>query len=97
MEVVSHYSQTYTDEYPDGSTLDHGPVFELLVCPACQGVILRTYLWHEGMESENDTRFDVLYPSETRLPPGLPVTVEKAFISALKVKPIDSNAFAVLV
>lgn len=97
MEVGTTYSQTYTDEYPDGSTVDHGQAFELVVCPACHGVILRSYYWHEGMESEGDTKIDVLYPSETRLPPGLPVAVQRAFVSALKVKPIDSNAFAVLI
>jgi Domain of unknown function (DUF4145) len=97
MEVVKGYSQTQTDEDSVGAPWEHGKIFELLLCPACYGVILRTYWWHDGMESEQDISPEVLYPSEMRLPPGLPPAVQKAFLSAQRVKSIDSNAFGVLI
>ena len=40
---------------------------------------------------------EILYPAETRLPLGHPPAVEKAFLSAQKVKAIDANAFGVMV
>jgi hypothetical protein len=97
MEVVGGYRRP--DDFDDqtGTTWEQGQVYQLLSCPACQGVILRTYWWHEGMESEGDTRPETVYPSEERVPPGLPSAVQKAFVSALKVKSVDSNAFGVLI
>lgn len=96
MEVVGSYSQTQTEEDGDGAPWEHGKIFQLLLCPACQGLIFRSYWWHDGMESEGDISPETLYPSETRIPPGLPLTVQRAFVSAIKVKPVDSNAFGVL-
>jgi Domain of unknown function (DUF4145) len=97
MEVGATYAQTQTHEYENGSEWEHGKVFDLIICPACQGVILRSYFWHEGVESEEEIRPETLYPSEIRLPPGLPPSVQRAFVSALKVRSVDSNAFGVLI
>jgi len=58
---------------------------------------LRSYCWDDGVESEGDIKPQILYPSETRQPLGLPPAVQRAFVSALKVKTIDSNAFGVLI
>src|SRR5262249_45482703 len=77
-------------------TSEHAKVFQLLACPACQGVILRASWWDSSVESEEDISPEVLYPGETPVPPGLPPAVQKAFLSAQRVKPIDSNAFAVI-
>ena len=49
------------------------------------------------MESEADVTSRQLYPSDVRLPSGLPPAIAKGFLSAMKVKPIDSNAFGVLI
>jgi hypothetical protein len=97
MEIGAHYSQPHTDFGSDGEPWERAKVFELVVCPACYGVILRTYWWQEGVESEADIFPEILYPGETRVPFGLPTRVQKAFLSAQKVKPIDSNAFGVLI
>jgi len=48
------------------------------------------------MESEADVTYKTLYPQSIRIPVGLPVEIEKAYLAAIKVKAIDSNAFAVL-
>jgi Domain of unknown function (DUF4145) len=97
MEVATAYSQTHTQYDKKGDPWECAKIFELLVCPACHRVILRTYWWSEDMESEGDTSPEILYPGETRLPPGLPSAVESAFLSAQKVKAIDANAFGVMV
>jgi Domain of unknown function (DUF4145) len=99
MEIVARCS-TQTNIVKDertGAQWETSKIHELLVCPACEGVTLRAYFWADDLESEGDVRFDILYPSETRLPPGLPSVVHKAFLSALKVKPIDANGFGVLI
>ncbi len=97
MEIVKGYSQTQVEQDEFGAPWEHGKVYELLLCPACDEVILRRYWWNDGIESEADIRPETLYPSEVRLPPGVPPNVQRAFVSALKVKFIDSNAFGVLI
>lgn len=100
MEIVSTYSdlETMSDEGSVDPPWKVGDIYELLLCPACRVVTLRSYFWNEAyMESEADVSYRLLYPSDVRLPSGLPSKIEAAFVSALKVKKIDSNAFGVLV
>ena len=96
MGIVAKYSNLSTFE--DGPrTWEHGDIYEMLLCPACKAVTLRSYYWHEGMESEDDVAFRTLYPAASRLPLGLPQPIKKAYEAALKVRTVDSNAFGVLV
>jgi hypothetical protein len=44
----------------------------------------------------DDIKWDILYPSNSKKPLGLPKTIDTAYESALRVKPIDPNAFGVL-
>jgi hypothetical protein len=100
MKVVASYSSVTTQEgeYCGDPDYDAGDIYQVLLCPACNAIGLRSYFWHEGyMESEEDITFRQLYPSDIRVPSGLPTQIEKAFAAALKVKPIDSNAFGVLI
>ena len=99
-EIVASYGDMRQDIFdpPDQPPYEHGEVYELLKCPACGALSLRSYYWHDGyMESEADVTYRQLYPSDVRLPSGLPDSIERAFSAALKVKPIDSNAFGVLI
>ena len=95
MEHVAEYSQTkeYSD---DNSSLqwEAGAVFELLVCPACQGVTLRRYYYHEIRDPE-EWPLDVLYPQPEKAPSGLPAKIEAAYQEAARVKNVP-NAYAVL-
>jgi hypothetical protein len=95
MEHVAEYSQT--GEYADDKSSlrwEAGAVFELLVCPACQGVTLRRYYYHELRDPE-EWPLDVLYPQAEKVPPGLPVKIEAAYQEAARVKNVP-NAYAVL-
>jgi hypothetical protein len=97
MEIASQYSQV-TSEYDSytRTNWDQGKIYELLLCPACNSITLRSYFWHEQMEPD-DVSFSVLYPASDKKPLGLPAQIEKAYEAALKVRNIDANAYAVLV
>ena len=97
MFIVASYADTVVDEYPDGPPVEHGTIYEVLKCPACREVLLRSYFWNDMMESEGDVTFRLLYPYDARMPLGLPEPIEKAYRAAIKVKSIDANAFGVLV
>jgi len=96
MEVVSHYSQV-SDKGDGADSYDCGDIFDILLCPACNKIILRTYFYHEYMESEKDTSSTILYPVSRDSLLGLPAKVEKAYLAALKVRNVDVNAYGVLI
>lgn len=98
MEIVTSYDRSMTDE-----DLDHrmqwtiSSHWELLVCPACNGVSLRTYGWGDYMDpGEDSPDYEVLYPAHERDLGGLPESVSKAYKAAQQVRHIDSNAYGVL-
>ncbi len=96
MEIVSSYStvcihadEKYEEEW------EAGDVYELLLCPACLGVTLRKYFYHEYMEPDDvDNR--ILYPAGKDVPSGLPSRIAQAYEAATKVRGIDANAYGVL-
>lgn len=95
MEHVAEYSQV--KEYSDDTSSlrwDAGTVFELLICPACEGVTFRRYYYHE-MRDPEEWVLDVLYPPPEKTPSGLPGKIETAYQEAARVKSIP-NAYAVL-
>ncbi len=97
MEIVADYSAVRSyDDYPRSNlSWDAGNVYELMRCPACDNVTLRTYYWHE-MGEPSDVEFTTLYPSEVDRPVGLPDSLARAFDAAQKVRNIDANAYGVL-
>ena len=98
MEIVSSYSGVESDDdLPNsGMTWEEGPVYELLKCPACEEVILRSYYWHSEMMDPSDITYKTLYPSAVDRPIGLPDGLASAFDAAQKVRNIDANAYGVL-
>ena len=97
MEVVATYSQVQDYDDQRGTSWEAGNVYELLLCPSCSGVTLQNYYWHSGRMDPSDVEPKILYPSDSKKPLGLPETIDKAYESALRVGPIDANAFGVLV
>jgi uncharacterized protein DUF4145 len=93
MELVASYPQTTEYSHADLSW-DAGPVYELLVCSACSGVVLRRYFYHELRDAE-DWLSEILYPEPFRVPSGLPEKIEAAYREALNLKRADPNAYAV--
>ena len=104
MEVVATYDQVQPHSFPPpkgslirGQEWEAGQIWKLTLCPACSGLTLMEIDYHTGMEPDIgivDTR--VLYPSVDKSLTGIPPEVDKAYQAALKVRRIDSNAFAVL-
>jgi hypothetical protein len=98
MPVVFMQSNVATcSDDKSGMKWDEGDIYELIKCPACEGIILRKYYWHDGYMDGSDIEYQILYPFEQKLPVGLPGTIKKAYDAALKVRGIDANAYAVLI
>ena len=98
MLFATTYSQVDSHE-EDGGQFPHyweeGYIYQLLECPACKGVILQRYYFHDHMDAEAEEP-QTLYPVAQGLMDGLPQTVERAYESARRVRNIDPNAFGVL-
>jgi hypothetical protein len=96
MEVVGVYSaiQEQSDDKSD-FTWDAGPVYELNVCPACDGVTLRRYYYHDAMDP-SEIEYKTLHPTPEKLLRGLPKKIEKGYQASLRVRNIDANAYGVL-
>lgn len=73
-----------------------GTIFIVLECPACKKNIVVSYGWHDGMESEDEITYEILFPKDKNIPIGLPANILKAFIAAEKIKTIDVNAYVIL-
>jgi hypothetical protein len=98
MLIATIYSQVDAHEEDVGQFGHHweeGYVHELLECPACKGVILRRYYYHDQMDWEAEEH-QTLYPVAQGLMDGLPQSVERAYESARRVRNVDPNAFGVL-
>jgi uncharacterized protein YbaR (Trm112 family) len=97
MERVATYSGVKEHTANDGAwgiNWSAGPIYEMLVCPACEGVTLTKFNFNDVDPEEIDN--EVLYPIDDSLPAGLPSSVAKAYEAARLVRNIDANAFGVL-
>ena len=72
MEIVA----TYTYERPSDPEWSQSDNYQLLACPACNAVTLRSYYWHDAYDPD-DVTFTTLYPSSAKVLPGLPVAVKR--------------------
>jgi len=98
MLIATTYSQVDDHEEDAGKFSHHweeGYIHEVLECPACKGVILRRYYYHDQMDPESEEP-QILYPVAQELMDGLPQAVERAYESARRVRNVDPNAFGVL-
>jgi hypothetical protein len=97
MEIVESYSQLqHKEDEATGEPWEAGYVYDLLECPSCSNVVLRRYFWRDDMEPL-DVVFSTLYPTSTKSPIGLPDAIKTAYQAALNVRPIDANAYGVLI
>jgi hypothetical protein len=72
-----------------------GHVYEMLTCPACDGVTFQRGYFHD--HDPGEWQPVVLYPTEANKVEGLPAEIERAYAAASAVKAIEAHAFAVLV
>jgi len=94
MRIVSEYRQVH--RYSNNNfEWEAGHIFQLILCPACDGISLIEGDWHEMMDLE-EWKPIILFPISSKPLAGLPDVIEKAYLAAQKVRNIDSNAFAVL-
>ncbi len=95
MRVIGTVSDTTEHIRDDGPPDESGTIYEVLSCPKCDQVTIRSGFWHDGMEAE-DWHSKIIYPSERQRIEGLPTAVEKEFRAAEQVSTISANAYAVL-
>jgi uncharacterized protein YbaR (Trm112 family) len=80
----------------DGLNTEWGIHYDILTCPACAKENIVKYVWHDGMEGEEEITYKLLYPINDNTPLGLPEKILNAFNAAEKVRTIDVNAYAIL-
>jgi hypothetical protein len=97
MRIVASYelSPQERDQNPE-DTLDVGETWRIVACPACREVSVGLIRWLDFLDVEDEFRMRIVYPARTRTLTGLPPKIDSAYDAALKVRSIDSNAFAVL-
>jgi hypothetical protein len=96
MQIVTDYSQVRDHEAHGGSVVwSAGNVYQILKCPACEGVTFQRGFFHDQFPDEWEPV--VLYPTEVNKVDGLSPEIERAYAAALAVKGIEAHAFAVLV
>jgi hypothetical protein len=96
MPIVREYAE-HTGREEQGVEWNESTHYELLKCPACSGIVLRTFFWHDGyMDDAEGPTYKVLYPSERPKPRGLPKTVATDYEAAQRVKNLSPNAYGVL-
>lgn len=79
-----------------GLVIDYIEIYSVLKCPACEKINIISYVWHDGIENEDQISYDFLFPYKSNYPIGLPEKILKAYKAAEKVKTIDVNAYAIL-
>lgn len=97
MEIVRHYPQLERHRGGDEPPWEDGYIYQLLLCPACSGVIFRRFYWHDWFDEHDRIDVEVLHPSVDKVPEGLPPTIAKAYEAAQRVRSVDANAYGVLV
>lgn len=95
LEVRARDSRVTTHEAPDMPGVapwDAGTVYEVLACPACDGVSFARYEYHE-VWMEEGVEYRMLYPADRVAPAGLPGPVAEAYAAARRARHLDPNAF----
>lgn len=98
MRIAETHSQLRQHEdQQTGFEWNEGDIYEVLVCPACDGITFRRYYWHDAKMDYDDIEHEVLYPSAAKELLGLPPAVKAGHEAAVRVRAVDANAYAVLI
>jgi hypothetical protein len=97
MKVSAVASQVrYYEDPQSGMPWEEGPVHEVLICPACEGISVQRYHWHDAYDPER-IQAEIVYPKDAEAAPlGLPPAILQEYQAAARVKPVSPNAFGVL-
>jgi hypothetical protein len=93
--VLEHRYSTVTSHEDQGIEWDAGDVYELIVCQSCKATRVRKGYYFS--ETPEEFEWEIVYPMAPKSVDGLPDKVEKSYRAAMKVRDIDTNAFAVLI
>ena len=97
MKIIGSVNDTHVHEDPDyGPYGESGTIYSVLECPACKKVNIVTYGWHDGIESDDEIEYEILFPQESNFPIGLPDKIASTLKAAEKIKTIDVNAYTIL-
>lgn len=95
MQVIDEVNDKVKSVFIDNS-IDGGMYYTILRCPACSEVNIVSYYWDVRMQTDDEIKDNLIYPSSNNLPVGLPEEILNAYKAAEKVKSIDANAYVVL-
>lgn len=95
MQIVAEYCKVRDYDAPkSGLSWEEGPVYQMLECPACEGISFGMFYWHEYRIELSALK--ILHPSDNHNIIGLPDRIQQAYDKANRVKSIDVNAYGVL-
>lgn len=107
MKKVASYSTVKPQQVYDEDSgeiayeFNEGYFFDTLKCSSCGDISFAKIHYDDSHYEDDDYSsfgpYQVLYPLDDKLPIGLPVPLQKAYEAAVKVRPIDANAYGVLV
>lgn len=102
MEIIAKHSNIRTVSDSDDTEEDswewaEGEIYRLLCCQGCGKVVLqRNYYDSRYDDYDVAEAFRTLYPQPDTMPKVLPHPVKSEYDAAIAVKPINANAYAVL-
>lgn len=106
MEIGAKYSRVSTDsvaEEPGEQSWEweEGEIYRLLCCEGCGEVVLQRNYYDSRYEDFEDSSiaeeaFVTMYPQPDTMPKVLPKSVKSEYDAAIAVRPINANAYAVL-
>lgn len=73
-----------------------GCIYEILECPSCLKINLGARYFNQIENDAFPSSLEILYPLNDQIPVGLPESIEKVYMAAIKVSQIDANAYGVL-
>jgi hypothetical protein len=93
---VVHVENQVSEHRDEQLAWDEGPVYRLLVCPACNGVLLERLDFHDYLDPvEQELTATTLYPAAPELPKSTPKIVRVEYEAALKARTLDSVAYGI--
>jgi hypothetical protein len=95
MRVVGHVRDTVEHTYEDQPPDESGTLYQLLSCPKCHKITIRSGFWHDCMD-EGEWVGKVIFPIGREGVEGLPENVSIEFRAAERVANVNANAYAVL-
>jgi hypothetical protein len=94
MKKVARYVQTFhCGDQEVGAVWDEGYKYELLECPACEKMELRSCGWSDMTD---ELEYKTLYPVSSRIPIGLPKNILREYEAALNIRNMSANSYGVL-